>query len=165
MKNKPGIFMYIAAAVVAAAAVLHVRKQNSPIPIMASAWASVVPEFIGYGGRAVEGVYSIIECNDNSANPKYLAFKESYRTKFGHDPTLHGQNSYDVTNILLETLKKTMDQKNLKQELLKHGAFQGIDGMIQIDRNGEPIRPVYLMQIKDGRMQVVETLSSGNTEG
>jgi len=137
----------------------HVRKRSASIPIIASAWASVVPEFILYGGGAVEGVLSVVECNDGSMNPTYLAFKKAYRDRFGQEPRLHAQNAYDVTTILLKALEKTTDPNKLKEVLLKQGEFQGVDGMIRIDRNGEPIRPVYLMQIQNGRMQVIETLS------
>jgi branched-chain amino acid transport system substrate-binding protein len=154
-----GIFI-ISDALHGALVCQHVRKRSASIPIIACAWASVVPEFIRYGGRAVEGVLSIVECNDASITPTYLLFKQAYQDRFGQEPRLHAQNAYDAAIILLKTLEKTTDPNRLKEELLTQGEFQGVDGTIRFDRNGEPIRPVYLMQIQNGRMQVIATLNS-----
>lgn len=142
----------------------HLRKRNASIPIIACAWAACVPEFIHNGGLAVEGVFSVVESDDNSTNVNYLTMKKSYQKRFGHLPSLHARDAYEITNMLLKTLEKTTDSGKLKEALLKQKFFEGIYGTIGVDGNGEPIRPVYLMQIRNGRMQVIETLASNDLD-
>lgn len=136
----------------------HVRKLNSSIPISASAWASGVPDFITYGGKAVDGVISVVESDLSSAKPTYLAFRKAYEERFGYTPTLHAQNAYDAAAILLDVLNKTTDSRRIKEELLSQGEFQGVGGTIHIDKNGEASRDMYIMQIQNGRMEVVNTI-------
>ncbi len=154
-----GIYI-ISDAMRAALICQHLKKQGAAMPLMVSAWASVVPEFIGYGGQAVEGVYSVVESDASSTRPEYLAFVKAYQDRFGQVPILHGQSAYDAARILLKTLEKTTDSQALKQAVLDQGVFMGVNGKIRIDSTGEPTRPVYLMQIRDGQMQVIETLNA-----
>ena len=154
-----GIYI-ISDAMRAALICQHLKKQGAAMPLMVSAWASVVPEFIGYGGQAVEGVYSVVESDASSTRPEYLAFVKAYQNRFGQAPILHGQSAYDAANILLKTLEKTTDSQALKQAVLEQGVFMGVNGEIRIDSTGEPTRPVYLMQIRNGQMQVIETLNA-----
>jgi branched-chain amino acid transport system substrate-binding protein len=154
-----GIYI-ISDAMRAALICQHLKKQGAAMPFMVSAWASVVPEFIGYGGQAVEGVYSVVESDASSTRPEYLAFVKAYQDRFGQVPILHGQSAYDAARILLKTLEKTTDSQALKQAVLDQGVFMGVNGEIRIDSTGEPTRPVYLMQIRDGQMQVIETLNA-----
>lgn len=136
----------------------HVRQRNSSIPIVACAWAACVPEFIANGGLAVEGVITVVERDDDSTNPIYLAFQKAYRDRFGQPPSLHAQDAYEITNMLLKTLEKTTVPEELKEEFIKQGLMKGIHGDIGVDRNGEPIRPVYAMQIQDGKRKVIDIL-------
>ncbi len=142
----------------------HVRKLNASIPIAAAAWASGVPDFITYGGNAVEGVISVVESNLASTNPTYVTFKKAYNERFGHTPTLHAQNAYDAASILLDVLKKTTDPQKITKELLQQSIFQGVDGRIRIDKNGEASRLVYVMQIQNGRMEVLDTLKYNSSD-
>lgn len=142
----------------------HLRRQNRSIPIIACAWAACVPEFILNGGKAVEGVVSVVESDDNSTNPTYIAFKKSYQKRFGQTPSLHARDAYEITNMLLKTLEKTSVAKELKTQFLKLQSFEGTYGAIGVDRYGEPIRPVYLMQIQNGKRQVIATLSSNQKD-
>lgn len=152
-----GIFI-ITDGIHAALVAQHVRRLNASIPMIDSAWGSSDSDFISHGGPAVEGMLLVTENNESSTNPSYLAFKKAYRERFGREPTLHAQNAYDAASLLLKGLAKTMDPAMLKEELLKKGQFQGVDGTIFLDRYGEAKRPLYLLKVQNGRRRLVETL-------
>lgn len=142
----------------------HVRQRSASIRIAACAWAACVPDFISTGGRAVEGVTTVVESDDASTHPPYVAFREAYQARFGQQPSQHARDAYETTNILLKTLEKTQVPERLKEVLLKQGSFDGIFGTIGVDRYGEPIRPVHIMEIREGRMDLIATVDSRRTE-
>jgi len=159
INSNPEAIFIISDAMHGALICQHLKKQGATMPLMVSAWASVVPEFIGYGGQAVEGVYSIVESDASSTRPEYLTFVKAYQDRYGEAPILHGQSAYDAANIILTTLEKTTDAQSMKQAVLDQGTFMGVNGEISIDSTGEPTRPVYLMQIENGKMIVTDTLN------
>lgn len=129
----------------------HVRRQNAEIPISACAWACCVPDFILDGGRAVDGVISIVECDMNLQTPMYLAFKKAYQLRFGQEPSLHARDAYMMTKMLIKALEQTTDPSKIKAALLSSGGIEGFDGHIGLDAFGEPLRPAYVMQVQDGQ--------------
>ena len=138
----------------------HIRRLNASIPISACAWACCVPDFILDGGRAVDGVISIVECDVGSGVPKYIQFKESFKQRFGHEPSLHAQDAYTITKLLLKGLEQTTDPAKLKEAILGLGGIEGMNGFIGMDRTGEPIRSVYVMQIVDGKEVVIAEVNA-----
>ena len=142
----------------------HIRNQNAAIPIAACAWACSVPDFILDGGRAVDGVLSIVECDIGSSSPNYIHFRDSFKKRFGQEPSLHAQNAYLVTQLLLQALEQTTDSTKLKKVLLETGGIEGFNGLIGIDRNGEPIRPAYVMQIVDGKEVIIAEVNPSAKE-
>jgi mRNA-degrading endonuclease HigB of HigAB toxin-antitoxin module len=69
---------------------------------------------------------------------------------------LADQISYEAAQILFSALSKTDEPDKIKETILQQGVFKVLDNEIIIDKFGDPIRPIYVLVIKD---QKIKTLS------
>ena len=152
-----GIYI-IADAIHTALICQHLKINNSKIKTIAHGWAFNDPIFINEGGNAVEGVISTYMTDMMLANEEYTAFEDEYKKRFGNQLSGAAQLTYEALQILFDALSKTNDPKNLKDTILKQKSFNGIDGKIAFDKYGDPIRPLHIMEIQNGKARNIGTI-------
>ena len=135
----------------------HIRKQKSNVQIFASEWTFADLDFVRNGGKAVEGVYSYGTFNAQSTNKKFVNFKKKIEDRFGDEVSLAYQLTYDTCQILFQALRKTLEPGKIKETIIKQRVFEGIDGRIIIDKYGDPLRNQYLMEVRNGKIETIET--------
>jgi branched-chain amino acid transport system substrate-binding protein len=62
--------------------------------------------------------------------------------------------AYDATNIILEGIKETgVDDPSKVKDTIAKGTFEAVSGTITFDAFHTPIKPVTIIQVKDGKVE------------
>ncbi len=133
----------------------HLRKNGSPIKMLASGWCFPDPDFIRIGGAAVEGVVSVSVFDKESSSERFVSFKREYENRFGEEFGMGAQLGCEAARVLIRALSKTDDPKKMKEAILKQKVFQGLDGRIVFDQYGDPDRELYVSEIRKGKIQTM----------
>ena len=128
----------------------QIRKMNTMIPIGTSEWAST-EKLINLGGNAVENVVTSQFFDRFSTNPRYIKFREEFKTRFGQDPGFASVGGYDATNVVLDALAQKEKNQDLKQIILNIGSFHGVQGKITFNKFGDSNRQTYRSIIQNGK--------------
>jgi len=100
----------------------------------------------------VEGMQLEQSFSPDSSFPEFLEFRSAFEGRFGRPPSFGAVFAYEATMVLLEALKRTDGRSaGLKSSLLATRNFQGLTGLISLDRYGDVVRPFYLSEIRGGR--------------
>jgi len=137
----------------------QIRKMNTTIPIGTSEWAST-EKLINLGGNAVENIVTSQFFDRSSTNPRYIKFREEFKTRFGQDPGFASVGGYDATNVVLDALAQKEKNQDLKQILLNIGSFDGVQGKITFNKFGDSNRQTYRSIIQNGKFVKTENSHS-----
>ncbi len=155
---EPDGLLIIASALDTAFIAQRVRLSGWDVALFSSAWAQT-ETLIQNGGEAVEGVGFIIAYNANSQSPDYQAFKASYQSRFGREPTFAAGEAYEATLVLAAALKKTGGRaQGLPQALQDIRDFPVLDGTLSLDQYGDVKRPLFLLSIRNGQYEVIASI-------
>jgi len=128
----------------------QIRKISKSIPIILCAWAQE-GDFIVFGGNAVEGVLFTHHFFPSQEDVKYNDFRKRYIKRFNKEPEFASAYSFDAANIVLRSLIKNSNPRELKQTILKTGRFNGVGGPFVINRNGDTMRHYKMITVKKGK--------------
>lgn len=152
--KQPDMILICANSVDAAKVIQYIRLKGLKTVIASSEWART-QTFIENGGKAVEGVIFNIDFDVKSTNPKYQKFFKNYRTKYKEEPSMFAAKAYELSEIIIEMLKKG-DQTQIKKNLLAQKVFDGLQDEIVFDEYGDVVRNFYTFVIKDGEYVRIE---------
>lgn len=155
LESEPEGVLLLSNAIDTALLAQQVRKLKSEVALFSSEWASTT-DLLSFGGRAVDGMTSFHSFNANSQQPRYVAFKEKFKRRFGYAPSFATTLAYDAASFLFAGLEKSANQSNLKDSLLNMGAFHGLQSEMLVDKYGDVERELFLTVINDGQFRVVE---------
>ena len=154
LKANPDGIVIAAGAVDTAMICQHVRMAGSKIPIFMSGWAQTA-DLLRHGGPAVEGIIGTMYQDLDSTAKPYVAFKEKFQARFGHDgPTFAAIFGYEAVMVLKDALSMNPDPKHLKETILKQKTFQGLQGAFEIDSYGDAKRQAYIVVIRNNRFTI-----------
>jgi len=114
------------------------------------------PVFIELGGDAVEG-YMFTDFFDYSVPPtqKSKDFIAAYEKKTGKKElasfTALGADTYNVMINAMNNCANPADSVCINNEIKKTTGYEGVSGMINIDKNGNATRSAVIKVIKDGK--------------
>ena len=152
--NPEGILI-VAAALDAALICQQIRKKGSDLPLFTTMW-SMTEDFIQHGGSAAENVTFVNWFDPEHPSESSQKFRQKYTKRFSRDPNFVSHFSYEAATILLDALKKDTAPLSLKNTIISTGEFQGTQGTITIDEYGDVQRPLFLMEVKNGKHHLVE---------
>lgn len=95
------------------------------------------PSFIDAAGLRSEGAYvtgSTLGQDSKSARDFEVLFEQRYKVPV----SAFAMNSYDATNILIEALKASHENKTSLQEEMHKTKYEGVTGTISFDQLGDP---------------------------
>ncbi len=145
----PDAVLLIANSVDAALLAQQLRARRADLQLNASEWAAT-ERLIELGGKAVEGMTMAQFIDRGSRQPAYLAFRQAYRDRFGHEPGFAGLTAFDATNVILDGLAVRREGQTLKQAILERRDFSGAQSPLRFDAAGDASRETYLTVIRDG---------------
>ena len=85
-------------------------------------------------------------------------FVNLFKTKYNKDPDILAGYGYDVVNIAVEALKHAsiITPDNIKSALYNIKDFPGVTGKTSFDLNGDVIKDLRMMQVKNGKFIELE---------
>jgi len=111
--------------------------------------------FLKTAGNYAEGVITTCQYNPDSSDPKYRAFKETYKQRFGQEPDVFAAHAYDGMNMIIEAIQKAGLNRVLIRDVLTDlktfQGYQGVTGPIILDGSWNNIRPIFLAKVSNGK--------------
>lgn len=151
----PQAILLLSSAVDTARLAQKLRQQKPQIRLFASMWATT-ERLIELGGHAVEGLVSSMDFDRDSNQPRYLAFRQSFITRFKQEPGFAGVAGYDAMRAVLAALAKREQGQTMKAALLRFSPYDGAQQSFAFDGNGDSQRQQHIAVIRDGRFVVLE---------
>jgi len=90
----------------------------------------------------------------DSSNPKTANFILSYKSKYGTDPNTFAVNAYDSVYLLYDAAVDCGGQENttcIRDYLYNVKDYNGAEGQISFDPNGDVIKEIGLKTLKEGK--------------
>src|SRR5690606_24045482 len=96
------------------------------------------PELLNLAGGAVEGWYLTCPCTDASENEATQAFAERYEEEFGVAPGTYSAESYDATNMIIETIAELGGDPSREElyEALANAEYEGLTKTFSFTESG-----------------------------
>jgi branched-chain amino acid transport system substrate-binding protein len=158
-KNPQAVFMpgyYTEVGLV----VRQAKKLGLTIPFLGGdGWDS--PKLIEIGGDAVNGSYYSNHFSVDDPNPMIQKFVTAYKAKYSATPDALAGLGYDAASILFDAIKRagTTDGAKVHDAIASTKDFSGITGKITLDKDRNAVKPAVVLQVKDGKLQYVETIT------
>ena len=110
-------------------------------------------------GSAAEGVVTESHWCLLLDTPENKAFKEAYKKKYGHPPTLYSEQGYLTAKLIAEALNKTKGKVDGQEfvKVMRSIELKAPRGLVKFDEYGAPIQNSYIREVKkvDGAWQSV----------
>lgn len=109
----------------------------------------------------MEGGYFTNHYSADDPRPEVKKWVEDYKAKYGTAPDAFATLCYDGTELLLNAIKtaNSDDPVKIKEALQATKDFSVVSGKITFDKDGNPIKPAAILQIKGGKQTYVTTVA------
>lgn len=96
--------------------------------------------------------------NIESDDPHVRSFTTAFKSRFGETPDFIAANSYDAIYMISDLFKKgAKTGEQIKEGLYAIKDYPGVGGKTTFDTFGEVIKPITLVQVKNGRFVAFES--------
>jgi branched-chain amino acid transport system substrate-binding protein len=118
-------------------------------------------ELVTIGGDAVEGDYFSTHFSPQEQDPVVQKFVQDFQAKYGAAPDAMAALGYDSAMLLADAIKRagSTDGAKVRDALAATKDFPGITGKITIDPQRNANKALVILQIKDGKFQLVEKIA------
>jgi branched-chain amino acid transport system substrate-binding protein len=153
------------------------RELGLKVPVIGGdGWES--QKLIEIGGEAMNGCYYANHWSLDQQSPRLQAFLNAYRAKFKGDPDAIGGLAYDAATVLFQSMEKLATDdpatfkalgsskagteqrkaatRKLRDIIAATANYEGATGMITLDENRNPKKPIVVIAVKGGK-KVFET--------
>ncbi|MBZ9572649.1 ABC transporter substrate-binding protein, partial [Patescibacteria group bacterium] len=132
----------------------EVRAMDWDIPIIGGDGFHA-PDLIEMGGKAVDGVRFTTFFVSTNPDPKVKDFVAAYQSRFGSEPGWIAAHGYDALNIIAQAIEKEgANREAIQKGLSGIENFPGVTGTISFDENGDVIKEIWSLEIKEGKFQL-----------
>jgi branched-chain amino acid transport system substrate-binding protein len=150
LAGAPQGLLFIGSAVDVARLAQQAEKLAPQMPKSAAERAST-ELLLELGGRSVEGLLIAQAFNRDDPSERYRNFRQAFLARFAREPGFSAVLSYDATYVLCQALALQQEGQSLKDSILQHGPFQGLQQSIQFDRFGDTPRKVFFTEVRGGK--------------
>ena len=135
----------------AARLLVQMRDMNLTQPVFGTD-RMVSAEFLALAGAAAEGVTATAWMDPDEAGPRWSAFSERYRARFGTKPDVFAARGYDSGVLVVESLRKVgLSRTLLRDELLGLRNTTGVAGEMRFDPTSNNLAPIVTVSISGGK--------------
>ena len=158
-KNPQAIFLpgyYTEVGLVARQA----KKLGLNVPLMGGdGWDS--PKLIEIGGVDLNGSYYSNHYSVDDPSPAIQKFVGDYKTRYGAVPDALAGLGYDSAKVLFDAIRRanSTEGSKVRDAIAATMDYPGVTGKITIDKDRNAIKPAVVLEIKDGKLQYVETIN------
>jgi len=102
------------------------------------------------GDRAQGVIYVASSFHVDNQHPRTRAFVQSYRKRYGDDPSVYAANAYDTVFLLAEAWKGgALSGEPLTEALYGIHDYDGASGTITFDEHGEVLKPSVVKEVRE----------------
>lgn len=149
LQPSPDALLFVCAGGDATRLAQQAFKQKPGIAMITLGWAAT-SQLIEQGGQAVEGMMIIESFDRSDQSQRYTSFRDSYRKRFDRDPVHGSLLGHDAGTVVMETLATRPPGMPMKEALLKHGPYTGLQRTIEFNPTGDnTTRSGYPIMIRD----------------
>lgn len=121
-----------------------------------------IDEFIQVGRQAVEGaVMSAFFDNDAPLTPLSKVFVTEYQKKYGKLPSGTAVLGFDGYLLAIDAIKRanSIDPVKIRDAIAATQGFAGAAGVVNLDKNGDPIKSAVIKEVKNGKFVYKTTVA------
>jgi len=118
-------------------------------------------ELVTIGGDAVDGDYFSTHFSPQEKDPAVQKFVHDFEAKYGVTPDAMAALGYDSAMLLADAIKRagSTEGPKVRDALAATKDFPGIAGKITIDAQRNATKPLVILQVKDGKFQLIEKIA------
>jgi ABC-type branched-subunit amino acid transport system substrate-binding protein len=104
-------------------------------------------------GANAEGVIAGYPWDPDRRDPKFLAFRERFKQRFGDEPETYAAHGYDGMNMLIQATQEAGLNRAKIRDVLAYQTkpFQGVTGDILFSGTLDDIGEVFLARFEKGQ--------------
>jgi branched-chain amino acid transport system substrate-binding protein len=109
------------------------------------------------GGKALNGCYFTNHYSPYDTDPTVVKFVNDYKTAYGSIPDAFAATAYDAARIMFDAIKRanSLDGKAIRDALAATKDFPGVTGNVAFNENRDAVKPIIMIEIKDGGIYAV----------
>lgn len=132
------------------------EKGINAIFVGGDGWESTDLDF-----ATMEGGYYTSGYSPDDPRPEVKTWVDAYKVKHNSVPDLFATLGYDATNMLINAIKtaNSDDPAKIKDALQATKDFSAVTGKLNFDKDGNPVKPAVVLQIKNGTQAYVTTVN------
>jgi len=153
LKNRPQAVVLATDFFASALLIQHLKNLSENVLIILTPRARIHKIIERVGKRKAEGIMAIELIDFEYKGKEFLRFKEEFKKKYGYLPGFLAVYTYESLMIIKKALEKNPSPAELKDTILKIREFEGLQGKVIIDRNGNTIRKPLILIIKDSKLE------------
>jgi len=134
-------------------------KLGLNVPII-SADKAQTKELIKIGGKDVEGtIFTGHFAREAAVTDIARKYIETYEKETGKEASAFDALGADAYFVLMDAIKraKSVKGKNIRNALASTKNFKGVSGIINIGKDGDAVRSLVLVHVKDGTFRYLAT--------
>ena len=114
---------------------------------------TVSDEFVQAAGANADGIIAGFPWNPDRQDPKFLAFRERFKRRFGEEPETYAAHGYDGMNMLIWATQNAGLNRAKIRDVLAYQTkpFPGVTGDIPLSGALDDIGEVFLARFESGR--------------
>ena len=133
----------------------NILKQSKELGLTSQFIANNVEgdEVLNIAGNAAEKLIIVLPFfdiySDNSATKKFI---NDFKNRFKKTPDLYAANGFDAVFLIKKAVEKSSySGEKIKDSLYTITNFQGANGTISFDKNGDVIKPLMIKIVRNGK--------------
>lgn len=132
---------------------IQARDLGINVPLVGGdGWDS--PSVIEIGGKSIDGSYFSDHYFVGDPRPLVQTFVSKIKQRHGKAPEANAALGYDALHIFANAVKRagSLDRAKIRDEIAATKDYQGVSGTISMGPDRNPIKPVAIIQIRNGQM-------------
>ena len=115
-------------------------------------------ELLNTAGDAAEGLVIVLpEFDVESSDERVRDFVTNHENRFGRKPDLYAANGYDAVYLVKNAIENgAKDPEGIKDQLYQTQGFQGVNGILSFDNNGDVVKPLTFKKVVDGAFAKID---------
>jgi branched-chain amino acid transport system substrate-binding protein len=132
----------------------HLKRNKPDTFIMSSPWG-ISRELIENGGTAIDGLHFFMSVEYGNQSPRNRTFEELFMSRFNQEAGFASIFNYEAMTMLISALRENPGgtPSEIKKILLDTPMHRGVQEDFRLDREGDPVKPLFLHRIENGEFR------------
>ena len=138
---------------------IQARDVGLNVPLLGGdGWDS--PKLLEIGGANLENCYYATTVSLASTDPTTQKFVSAFRAKFHRDPEGLNALGYDAMKVIAQAIQKAgkVDGPAIRDQIAATQHFPGASGEISFGPDRDPIKPVPIVVIRNGKTEFLQNV-------